>query len=1306
MTNPHFSILDSYLTTIDASFQENRSRLKVVNYGTGSGKSYEFFRAAYKTIAEHLNVRIIAFYVAPLREHLTIDPVLKSQYPKIPALTVHSREMKTTDEYLKSYTSWIQKILDNKQLWQTRTKELVEKIQEQRQRLNQAPAIINQIEYFKRVSYIEEAAREKWIEQAVNDLCRLIETFLEFFIRDRPDETTWPEEVFRLVEIFFPLYLLREKSGIVLLTCKKFETTVPFFHFDGKMWIKRERIVPDYVAQQQDPTVKFILAFDELEDGYQIMLDEMIDIISPQALAINNALSSINRELSALFSLHGKENRKLLKFVAQNPGAFHEFEEHATRNKLIDQRLMEFFPLYERLVAGEGNSIQFLKELAKINRQLEESLENIAQVFEQYQEEKPVSFDFKILDKVLSRFENNRSLLIPYELYQEIGDDLINIFSYNNVYIYNIEPLKKLFLTRSPSGHVIITRKKARGHTSLAELIYAILAVRLQIKAIKDFLTHVLNAEDSQSRSLEIWSRQTAKVQRAIQDHIPSAPKSDYLDRAYVYRSYKSIINIMEIARYQTPDNNLVAAEQREVSIGSTAIMTSPENTLLSMLARPGTVVFLISATGGIFGDLSTSYDMQYLKDMLRDESGASSFQKMGEREILLCEQIRSERQSARRVEAANFNKEWESFPNVKTRDIAQRFEEGPLATFIKGLADNNIWLGIYKVQELKYFCRFLFYLMEDDDLQDMMIFTQKITWIRDFMEACEVNNNERFKFRVSPDHPDIFYIGVNHPKYQSPVEVKLIFYSASFNRKYHDKTIKRGYLEELHQQKGQKILFLSAYASASKGLNPIILTETGAKKDFDSLVLLMDSYYTVMKPEPDRKRSSTGTPKTKYHFALMKSIVQRGELIEIRKFNEYLRRPEAKIFWERQHLILLAKNTLQAIGRTERRNFPGQVVKVFINQETQHNLVAFYRYLREEEPDEVRKLSVNNYAVYQRVQEEERKRLIPNYEEHLETEIEATLAFYRVRQRLLDEINHFHQDASAWTVTKAWEALRDPLALRDPRTYIEKLRQSGLFPDDFITSLFYHNPSRLDFIPYLATLKLEGRTFQIISDSLNGKVPYTYQARLYPDYLKVAARDVDEAGKPLPSLNTSTDMIYKYYSRLVPQPEIFTTYIPRPHFFYDVLYPALAEHFVECWIREFIFLGKDWKTIKTEYRIEPLRNFRKYNKLYEQFDLYYVRYGHELLGVDVKAWSRISGDRLSVSTIKKAQNKLVDIRSNYPEFKEVNGLLLNLHSLQEKSHRYPPALFSGNLIYSDEEYRPVESQVLNHFLFARSKQT
>lgn len=108
-----------------------------------------------------------------------------------------------------------------------------------------------------------------------------------------------------------------------------------------------------------------------------------------------------------------------------------------------------------------------------------------------------------------------------------------------------------------------------------------------------------------------------------------------------MYESLKSIINIMEITRYQHPKNNLINHRFREVSIGSTVILTSPEHKIISMLKNNSNVIFLISATGGIFGDLSTSYDLRYLEDQLRDESGQSTFKTMNGFELNLCEEIR-----------------------------------------------------------------------------------------------------------------------------------------------------------------------------------------------------------------------------------------------------------------------------------------------------------------------------------------------------------------------------------------------------------------------------------------------------------------------------------------------------------------------------------------------------------------------------------------------------------------------------------------------------------------------------------------
>ncbi|WP_013322966.1 hypothetical protein [Gloeothece verrucosa] len=53
---PHLArskIINSYLTTIEDSFLENRSQLKLINYGTGSGKTHQLFEAICKTIKEH-----------------------------------------------------------------------------------------------------------------------------------------------------------------------------------------------------------------------------------------------------------------------------------------------------------------------------------------------------------------------------------------------------------------------------------------------------------------------------------------------------------------------------------------------------------------------------------------------------------------------------------------------------------------------------------------------------------------------------------------------------------------------------------------------------------------------------------------------------------------------------------------------------------------------------------------------------------------------------------------------------------------------------------------------------------------------------------------------------------------------------------------------------------------------------------------------------------------------------------------------------------------------------------------------------
>ena len=638
-----------------------------------------------------------------------------------------------------------------------------------------------------------------------------------------------------------------------------------------------------------------------------------------------------------------------------------------------------------------------------------------------------------------------------------------------------------------------------------------------------------------------------------------------------------------------------------------------------------GNVIFLISATGGVFGDLSTSYDMRYLEDNLRDESGQSSFNAMVDEEIQLCKEIRRYRQARRQVTASFFNEHSSSFPNIETQEVVERIEKLVLKDFIASFNREDIWFGVHKIQELQNFIRFLLYLFEDDSIQETIAFTQTLRWIKDLIRYSELRHVEYFKVEKSSEHPNIFYVRVNHKKYHSNICIKLILYESRFNSLYYDKAVQRTYLDELVEEEGQKIFFISAYQSASKGLNPIIKTKNGDQKDFDSLALLMDSYYTVMGPALSKSNDS-GYSVTLYHFALMKSIVHLGDSnLEIKDFNKYLSQPEAAAFQDQQHQILLGKGILQAIGRTERRDFPNQVVKIFINEETRKNLVNFFRYLSREEPNEIRKLSVNNYQVYLSVQAEEAKRTIQDYDEHIFDEIDAFLALQEFRGKMLDEIENFHQDKNAFAFTTAWDALRDQIVFQDPATYLDKLKRSGLFPADFIESLFYHKTEQPDFTPHLALVEEDGKKIWIISDSINGERIYLYQKRLYPDYLKTNTRGHDLEGNEVASVNPSTYAIQRMYKKLLPQPEIFDSYIPRPQFFYDVLYPSLTENFTECWIQDVIFNGKDWNAIKSIYGFEPLSDFRKYNKLYERFDLYYTR-GSTLFCIDVKAWSLASG--------------------------------------------------------------------------------
>ena len=505
-------ILDYYLAIIEDTRRENRSQLKQVGHGTGTGKTHQLFEAICKTIESYANVQIIGIYIAPLIEHLQAPDSIKKRYPDIPIYRINSLDMKMTDEYIKLYGNYADLILKNKSFWKISSKKCSqEKIQNCKDKLQKIKKLIQLLEFLKNEEFGDEEFNSKRTK-TVWKLNNLLKSFVEFLIKYK-DEDSWTGECLKLVKIFFPLHLLREKSGILMLTYKKFETKIPCFNHNGETWVRKERHLDVYVKERTNGLKKFIIAFDEQEDGYNIMLKEKIDIVTPQQLAINNALSSIYREFAIIFSTQNNENCKFLSFVEKNNGVLQEFQEHFETGKTLEQKLQVFAPAYDRLINVEANSINFLEQVVAIKRGLEKSKEDILKIINDYNETNPIALKIETFARVFSKFENNRSLVISRQLYNKVSDELTNIFSYNNLYIYNIEPLKNLFVTSSSGGHVRITDQEVADCTSLAELVYAIFAIRQQIKAIKGILFDVLEAEDSQSRSLNIWSRQIAKIQ-------------------------------------------------------------------------------------------------------------------------------------------------------------------------------------------------------------------------------------------------------------------------------------------------------------------------------------------------------------------------------------------------------------------------------------------------------------------------------------------------------------------------------------------------------------------------------------------------------------------------------------------------------------------------------------------------------------------------------------------------------------------------------------------------------------------------
>ena len=91
----------------------------------------------------------------------------------------------------------------------------------------------------------------------------------------------------------------------------------------------------------------------------------------------------------------------------------------------------------------------------------------------------------------------------------------------------------------------------------------------------------------------------------------------------------------------------------------------------------------------------------------------------------------------------------------MRTCEALDAFEKLVLKEFIQSRGTNG-WtgLGIYKTQELYNFVSFLFYLFEDDEIREIIAFTQTLRWIKQLASDCARLHHGHFIFEQSTDQP------------------------------------------------------------------------------------------------------------------------------------------------------------------------------------------------------------------------------------------------------------------------------------------------------------------------------------------------------------------------------------------------------------------------------------------------------------------------------------------------------------------------------------------------------------------------
>lgn len=1086
-----------------------------------------------------------------------------------------------------------------------------------------------------------------------------------------------------------PLNLFEHQPGIIVATTSKFASK-PTEYLIGFSKLNIPRLKrgksDNFFAWAASRKERFALLVDEEEEAYEFLFKALKQDLTNRDVDLHRVIYAFfhHFDLAGFSDYAEYEGDGFARQLFNTTGAIlprlKEIKEailgvHDLNEQVEGLRRIPCFADFEtawlkiliRDFFGKNdihNGFVRLKEKIKI---LEAIKDFIVETITPWPDETITEPTFDVYRRLEKLFHDKKRILASTTTLGDLRGDLAYLFFNERLEVFEHKILERIRIVPAIAHHNLElvaadtlkdddSARRQRNSFSLGEFLrFVMLITRILLKTPIE-----APFDDKKSRITDNQWSVLYRYRRKIggwninKDDLPNSTQSapdEKLTPEIVFRRSKFALSIVE----DSVSRQEYASDLRIMSIAATVLKRTPEDLLDAFLANKqrenpelqGNIAYLMSATGGMhgcWGGFNLPYMAERLAVLNGEVQGATNL------EMEFMRDFRAYRKSLRSVTVVDFDRA-NFVSRIAPGESYKQLEREMLAEMeIPGLA-GAIERNPYKLDELKYFSALLWRIASSNE-RSAIAFTQTVGKIKTVLDGLArrgvgVKADESIRGLYTFD-PSAFG-GSAEP-------IRIVVYTASFGKEpgrvidgeFHpflddgeindesDESI----LESLLDEREQKLLFISGFRSASRGLNltPKCASNRNGRvkgdywvKDFDILMVAMSPYYDGLYRVPDDAL---------VHMERLQAMMQHLYIHQRLTDYSYQDLPAAiagehEEAFRDEYYRKMGRDMIQTIGRVERVEKCPNSQTILLNHEVIIELANFHQL----EPEFHDRLSAGNHAVYTHVQQfMDRTRMFPTeaeWSKYVSDEITAGADFLKASRRIY---RGFRNNACR----DAWARIRNPLMFTDPATYVASLDAppEGLsdtvwrnfvdyafIPNEFPERYIVRADKAFASIPNAA--KLFGEAVDEEVKSMHGQLAF------YGDLYHSKGARFDPVRRLVPQgLRDSPEFLSVIRELGINLEAMFDGFLPRAQFFNDYVKGYFAEL-----VMEHLLSKQPGVTL-----IDPACHPRA-SEIFERFDIL-VEGQNRIVAIDLKNWSRRT-DRLAGRKVREDAPRKSNIVAN-----------------------------------------------------------